>query len=112
MLPSLFVSHGAPTLPLEDCPAREFLKNFAGTIPHPRAVLAVSAHWDTTGPIVNCMAVNDTIHDFYGFPEALYRMRYSAPGSAELTKRTRELLSAAGFQNNQDEHRGLDHGAW
>ena len=112
MLPSLFVSHGAPTLPLEDCPARDFLRTLGSTIPHPRAILAISAHWDTPTPVVNRTATNDTIHDFYGFPEALYRMRYPAPGSPQVAERTRALLSAAGFESAQDEHRGLDHGAW
>ena len=112
MLPSLFVSHGAPTLPLEDCPARDFLKSFAGTLPHPRAILAVSAHWDTQTPSVNRVPVNETIHDFYGFPEALYRLHYPAPGSAELAERTRAVVMAAGFSVGIDQQRGLDHGAW
>jgi 4,5-DOPA dioxygenase extradiol len=112
MLPSLFVSHGAPTLPLEDCPARDFLKSLAVTLPRPRAILAVSAHWDTASPNVNRVAANETIHDFYGFPEALYRMRYPAPGSADLADRTRALVTAAGLPVRVDTSRGLDHGAW
>jgi 4,5-DOPA dioxygenase extradiol len=112
MLPSVFVSHGAPTLPLDGCPAREFLRGLGAALPRPRAVLAVSAHWDNAAPAVNRVAVNDTIHDFYGFPEALYRLRYAAPGSAELAGRTQQLLSAAGFEPGTDNARGLDHGAW
>jgi 4,5-DOPA dioxygenase extradiol len=112
MLPSLFVSHGAPTLPLEDCPATDFLKSLAGTLPHPRAILAVSAHWDTEIPNVNHVAINETIHDFYGFPEALYRLQYPAPGSFALADRTRELVACAGLQVGVDGSRGLDHGAW
>ena len=112
MLPSLFVSHGAPTLPLEDCPASDFLKHLAGTFPRPRAILAVSAHWDTPIPSINRVEANETIHDFYGFPEALYRMRYPAPGSPELADRTRQLLGASGFSVPVDDSRGLDHGAW
>ena len=78
MLPSLFLSHGAPTLPLDDCLAREFLRALGATLPRPRAILVVSAHWDSQAPTVNRVTVNDTIHDFYGFPEALYEMHYRA----------------------------------
>jgi 4,5-DOPA dioxygenase extradiol len=112
MLPSLFLSHGAPTLPLEACPAREFLKGLGAKLPRPRAVLVISAHWETQIPNVNRVAVNDTIHDFYGFPRALYEMRYPAPGSAALAARTVALLSAAGLTPTIDSARGLDHGAW
>lgn len=73
MLPSLFVSHGAPTLPLDDCPARQFLSGLGQTLPRPNAILAVSAHWDTDTPAVNRVQVNETIYDFRGFPEALYK---------------------------------------
>jgi 4,5-DOPA dioxygenase extradiol len=112
MLPSLFLSHGAPTLPLDDCLAREFLRALGATLPRPRAILVVSAHWDSQAPTVNRVTVNDTIHDFYGFPEALYEMHYPAPGSRALAERTVELLAAAGFGAGTDEARGLDHGAW
>jgi 4,5-DOPA dioxygenase extradiol len=112
MLPSLFISHGAPTLPLDDCPARDFLKGLGAQLPRPRAVLAISAHWDNATPTVNRVAVNETIHDFYGFPDALYRMQYPAPGSGVLAGRVLELLAAAGFGTATDKTRGLDHGAW
>ncbi len=112
MLPSLFVSHGAPTLPLDDCPARQFISGLGQTLPRPNAILAVSAHWDTDAPAVNRVQVNETIHDFRGFPEALYRIVYPAPGSPELAGRVAEALEKAGFRVSADEHRGLDHGAW
>jgi 4,5-DOPA dioxygenase extradiol len=112
MLPSLFISHGAPTLPLDDCPARDFLKGLGKTLPRPRAVLCVSAHWETARPAVNAPAVNDTIHDFGGFPDALYRMRYPAPGASDLADRTRTALMAEGLPLDVDSARGLDHGAW
>jgi 4,5-DOPA dioxygenase extradiol len=112
MLPSLFLSHGAPTLPLDDCPARDFLKSLGGSLPRPRAILVISAHWETQAPAVNRVAINDTIHDFSGFPEALYRMRYPVAGSCALAERTGELLNAAGFVSGADDARGLDHGAW
>lgn len=106
-LPTLFVSHGAPTLILEDRPARAFLKSLGQLLPRPRAIVAVSAHWDTDLPAVSLAHRPDTIHDFYGFPEALYRLRYPAPGAPELAERVARLAGAA-----HDPHRGLDHGAW
>lgn len=112
MLPSIFVSHGAPTLPLDVCPARDFLEELATKLERPRAVLALSAHWETDAPAVSSVAVNTTIHDFYGFPEALYRMQYPAPGSADLAVRARTALAAAGYEADTDAERGLDHGAW
>jgi 4,5-DOPA dioxygenase extradiol len=107
MVPSVFVSHGAPTLALEDLPARDFLKGLEAHVGRPRAVLAVSAHWETEAAMVNAPAVNDTIHDFHGFPDALYRLRYPAPGAAWLAERVAALTGAA-----IDRTRGLDHGAW
>ena len=112
MFPGLFISHGAPTLPLEDCPARRFIARLGTSLTRPQAILAVSAHWDTDEPAVNSVTVNDTIHDFYGFPESLYRLRYPAPGSAELAARTAAVLETAGLHASIDTHRGLDHGAW
>jgi 4,5-DOPA dioxygenase extradiol len=107
MLPSLFVSHGAPTLPFDDCPARDFLIQLGASLPRPKGIVIASAHWETNASTVNRVAINDTIHDFYGFPEALYRLRYPAPGSAELSARV-ATLTGAGI----DDKRGLDHGAW
>ncbi len=112
MLPAIFVSHGAPTLALDPCPAREFLKELGGKLPKPRAILAISAHWETDAPAANSVSKNATIHDFYGFPEALYRMEYPAPGSPALAERTKKLLAEAGLETGIDEARGLDHGAW
>lgn len=112
MLRPIFVSHGAPTLLLEKVPARLFLEGLAATIPRPRAILMVSAHWDTRIPTVNAVARNETIHDFCGFPDALYAMRYPAPGNPELADRIADLLVAAGLPFALDDKRGLDHGAW
>jgi 4,5-DOPA dioxygenase extradiol len=113
MLAPLFVSHGAPTLPLTDAPAKIFLQGLAGRLPErPKAILVVSAHWETTIPAVNVVEVNETIHDFGGFPAALYALQYPAPGSKALADRVGALLAAADLPIIQDTQRGLDHGAW
>jgi 4,5-DOPA dioxygenase extradiol len=107
VLPSLFVSHGAPTLPFEDVPARRFLRELGHEIGRPRAILVASAHWDTAEVETNAVAANQTIHDFYGFPPALYDLHYPAPGDAALAARIAEATGA-----KIDAARGLDHGAW
>lgn len=113
MLPTLFVSHGAPTLPLTDAPAKRFLQELPSLLPEkPRAVLMISAHWETAEPAVNIVAVNDTIHDFGGFARELFEIRYPAPGSAALAERVSDLLAATGMPCGVDRRRGLDHGAW
>ncbi|TAJ38143.1 MAG: dioxygenase [Reyranella sp.] len=106
-MPTVFVSHGAPTLILQESPARTFLASLGQLLPRPKAIVAVSAHWDTDVPAVSLARRPDTIHDFYGFPDALYRLRYAAPGAPELAERVARLTGAA-----HDAHRGLDHGAW
>jgi 4,5-DOPA dioxygenase extradiol len=111
-LPSIFVSHGAPTLPLTETPARQFLAGLGTTLPRPVAILVVSAHWETAIPTVSATATNETIHDFRGFPRALYEMRYDAPGAPALAAQVAGLLGAAGLACDLDQHRGLDHGAW
>jgi 4,5-DOPA dioxygenase extradiol len=111
-LPSLFLSHGAPTLPLSDTPARAFLTELGAKLLRPQAIVVISAHWETERPAVNAVAVNDTIHDFYGFPRPLYAMRYPAPGAPVLAARIAELLRASGLGCDVDTRRGLDHGAW
>jgi 4,5-DOPA dioxygenase extradiol len=113
MLPTLFVSHGAPILPLTDVPARDFLQGLPGMLnARPTAILMISAHWETQVPTVNVVQTNDTIYDFGGFDPALREMQYSAPGSAELAARVADLLTRAGLPTFADRQRGLDHGAW
>jgi len=111
-LPSIFVSHGAPTLALDPGETGVFWERLAAGLPRPRAVLCVSAHWATAAPEVNAVARNDTIHDFYGFPEPLYRIAYPAPGAPVLAQRVADLLGGAGVATRIDRARGLDHGAW
>jgi 4,5-DOPA dioxygenase extradiol len=113
MLPALFVSHGAPTFPLTDAPARSFLEQLAGHFAErPKAILMVSAHWETAVPSLTAGAQNETIHDFHGFPKELYEIRYPAPGSAWLVDRVVTLIQAGGGAVHCDPVRGLDHGAW
>jgi 4,5-DOPA dioxygenase extradiol len=111
-LPSLFLSHGAPTLPLNDTPARSFLQQIGHTLERPKAILVISAHWETATPTVNAVDSNETIHDFGGFPRALYDLRYPAPGSPTFAARVAERLRMGGFDCKIDKRRGLDHGAW
>ena len=111
-LPSLFVSHGAPTLALTPAPAHEFLKGLGSGLGRPTAILCISAHWETERPTVSAGREPETIHDFYGFPPPLYRLRYPAPGAPRLAERVVELLGRAGIPSLQDPARGFDHGAW
>jgi 4,5-DOPA dioxygenase extradiol len=111
-IPPVFVSHGAPTLVLEDLPARDFLTGLGRDLPRPKAILCVSAHWETADPAVSTAERPETIHDFYGFPQELYRLRYPAPGAPELAREAAALLRKAGFVCGEDPNRGLDHGAW
>jgi 4,5-DOPA dioxygenase extradiol len=112
MHPPIFLSHGAPTLPFEDAAARDFLRGLSASQPQPRAILMVSAHWETRIPTVNAVARNETIHDFRGFPDTLYQLSYPAPGDPELAARVIDLLGSAGLPSTVDSQRGLDHGAW
>jgi 4,5-DOPA dioxygenase extradiol len=112
-LPALFVSHGAPTLPLEpDVPAHRFLASLGNRFPEINAVLCISAHWNTPGPVVNAIMKPLTIHDFSGFPQELYRITYPAQGDPDLARRVAGLVEAAGLPCDTDTGRGLDHGAW
>ncbi len=113
MLPAIFVSHGSPMLALEQAEARDFLKRLPALLPErPKAILMISAHWERLRPAVNAPAQLETIHDFGGFPAALFEMQYPAPSSSELADRVVSLLSAGGLPTDIDTHRGLDHGAW
>jgi 4,5-DOPA dioxygenase extradiol len=108
----IFVSHGSPTLILDDVPARDFLRKLGQAMPRPKAILVASAHWETRLPAVNAVAVNDTIYDFGGFPDILFQQRYDAPGDPALAARIADLLAKAGLPTGTDTQRGLDHGAW
>lgn len=111
-LPTLFLSHGAPTLPLDPIPARDFLSHLGSGYLDIRAVLCISAHWNTPYAAVNAVTTPDTIHDFYGFSPVLYQIRYPAPGSPDLAGKVADLINQAGIRCDIDPYRGLDHGAW
>lgn len=111
-LPSLFVSHGSPTLAMEPGPAGAFWHELAASLPRPKAVLCISAHWNTATPLLGSATRPETIHDFYGFPEPMYRLRYPAPGAPALAERAIGLLHAAGIPAAAEPRYGLDHGAW
>ena len=110
--PAVFVSHGAPTLPIEASPAREFLSGLGQTLGKPEAILVVSAHWENGEAAVSAVARPETIHDFFGFPQELYRMAYPAPGAPDLASRVSKLLGGKGIATHVHPTRGLDHGAW
>ncbi|CAN7371566.1 dioxygenase family protein [Massilia sp. LjRoot122] len=112
-LPTIFLSHGSPMLALRDSPARRFLQDLGSSLGRPRAIVAVSAHWETMGaPGVSLASRPETIHDFGGFPRALFEMRYPAPGAPEAAERAAGLLEAAGIRVGRNAQRGLDHGTW
>jgi 4,5-DOPA dioxygenase extradiol len=112
ILPSVFVSHGAPSLAIEKNDTVEFLRGLGADLGRPRAILCVSAHWATRVPTISSAERPETIYDFGGFPAELYRVRYDAPGAPGLAARAAELLSAAGISSELSSVRGLDHGAW
>lgn len=111
-LPSLFISHGAPTFALEPGVAGAALAALGQRLPTLAAVLVVSPHWITAGLEVTASAAPATLHDFDGFPQALYALTYPAPGHPALAAEVMKLLSAAGYAVTPDGQRGLDHGAW
>jgi len=111
-LPTLFVSHGAPSFALAPGLAGPRLTTLGRQLPRPQAVLVVSPHWMTPTPRVSTSSQPETIHDFGGFDPALYQLRYPAPGHAALAQRTLDILTAGGWPAQPDPHRGLDHGAW
>lgn len=111
-LPAIFVSHGSPTLVLDDVPARDFLKCLGGDLPRPRAIVVVSAHYESRGVRVNTAMQPRTIHDFRGFPDALYQMQYPAPGAPDLAGDIVDRLRTAGLDAEGEDIWGFDHGAW
>jgi 4,5-DOPA dioxygenase extradiol len=110
IMPVLFIGHGSPMNGIEDTEFSRRWTEMAKEIPVPKAVLVVSAHWFTKGTKITAMDFPKTIHDFGGFPQALFDVQYPAPGNPVLAKETAELLQSAQVELNHDW--GLDHGAW
>ena len=110
--PALFVSHGAPTFALEPGVLGPKLTSLRMEQWGLRAVVVASAHWQTHGVQLMRSESPKTVHDFGGFPPALYQLQYPAPGEPALASSASELLQAAGFDVSFDENRGLDHGVW
>jgi 4,5-DOPA dioxygenase extradiol len=111
-MPVVFVSHGSPMLPFEDIPARKFLLGLGAKLPRPKAILCISAHWESPTVRATGAETLETIHDFAGFPKALYELEFDAPGSPELATRAVTLLKASGIAAEIDQTRGRDHGCW
>ncbi len=115
-LPPLYLSHGSPMIALEPGAAGVFMQRLGPAIDarfgRPRAILAISAHSLTREPVLLGAARHSTVHDFGGFPEALFRMRYDAPGAPALAERAAALLGAAGITVHRLDEGGLDHGIW
>lgn len=112
VFPALFVSHGAPSMIIEQCPTRDFLQQSVKEIDRPTGIVCISAHWTTTEPHVIMHPHPPTLHDFGGFADELYGLHYPAPGDPLLAERVLSLLHARGIPGSRDMARGFDHGAW
>jgi 4,5-DOPA dioxygenase extradiol len=108
--PALFLAHGSPMQAIEPGPYTAAWERIGATLPRPRAILVISAHWYVRGTAVTIAPRPKTIHDFYGFPPELYRVQYPAPGDPGLAARVQQLLAPVAVTG--DTQWGLDHGAW
>ncbi len=110
LMPVFFIGHGSPMNGIADNSFSRGWKESVHDLPLPRAVLVISAHWLTRGSFITAMEHPRTIHDFGGFPEALYQVQYAAPGDPALARETIELVQATRLE--PDHEWGLDHGTW
>jgi 4,5-DOPA dioxygenase extradiol len=109
-MPVLFVGHGSPMNAIEDNEFSQVWTEVGKTLPHPKAILCISAHWESSGTKITMMEQPRTIYDFYGFPPELYAMTYPAAGSPELARRVQNLIGESII--SPDLAWGLDHGTW
>lgn len=112
MLPSLFISHGSPMLALEPGASGPALARLAAELPRPKAIVLVSAHWESQELLVSGNPQPETWHDFGGFPPELFAVQYPAPGQPALAAQVVDLLKADGLQARIDAKRPFDHGVW
>ncbi|MCK3844523.1 MULTISPECIES: class III extradiol ring-cleavage dioxygenase [unclassified Pseudomonas] len=112
MLPSLFISHGSPMLALQPGASGPALQALAAALPRPKAIVVVSAHWESHELLVSGSAAPETWHDFGGFPRELFAVQYPAPGDPQLANEIVELLQADGLTARVDNQRPFDHGTW
>ncbi|MGL4273290.1 MAG: DODA-type extradiol aromatic ring-opening family dioxygenase [Pseudomonas paracarnis] len=112
MLPSLFISHGSPMLALQPGASGPALQRLAAELPRPKAIVVVSAHWESPELLVSGGAAPETWHDFGGFARELFAVQYPAPGDPQLASEIVELLHADGLAARIDEQRPFDHGTW
>lgn len=111
-LPSIFLSHGAPLLAVESNPITTFWRAWAARIGRPQAILVVSAHWEASGLRLTSAPRPATVHDFFGFPEPLYRLHYDAPGAPDWAARLQRHLAEHNISAELEPERGWDHGVW
>lgn len=112
MFPVFFVSHGAPTFALDPGAAGPALTAFGERIAKPKAVIVLSPHWQTNQLTVSGAEKPETIHDFYGFPAAMYQINYPVTGAPDIAEQLMQHLGSKSIELQIDNSRGLDHGAW
>lgn len=113
MQPVLFLSHDDPSQVVnKEHPSYQFLSSLSPQLSAPKAIVCISAHWETSTPTVSGASKLETIHDFYGFPPEFYQLNYDVDGNPPLAKQVAKLLKIKGIDAKMDLRRGIDHGAW
>src|SRR5579859_3807836 len=112
VMPAVFIGHGNPMNAIEDNRYHASWQRLATLLPRPKAIVCISAHWETRGVYLTGAAQPETIHDFYGFPAELFAVHYPAPGDPALAARVSELLRDVEPRVHRDAGRGFDHGMW